>query len=276
MVDMDAHFKMGLIQENFQNLFCKISNSIIKKQNTVYNASGIQHPLFNAILNTHETSDNLPNFLNEITDFYKKQNLPFAWWVTKLSQPKNLELFLIDAGFTCVQSFSGRVLELEKYQPTHDNPAAAVPNLSIQPVQNIEELDAWLVPMQISFEFSEEVSKTFLQNIKKIFENSKDELQHFMAFLNGKHVASASLFLDKNSAGLYNLGVLPEYRKRGIGTALKHHRLQIAKQNAYENVVIQSAPMGEDIDQKLGFTEYMRLSAYTKFDGKLQLKTISD
>ena len=191
-----------------------------------------------------------------------------------LSRPKKIEPFLIEQGFSCVQTFSGKICDLKKYETPSNT--ASFANLRVVQVQKEKELDAWLLPIQVSFEFSEEISASFLQIIKQLFVKSKDSLQHFMAFQNDKHVGSASLFLDKNSAGLYNLGVLPSFRKQGVGRALKQFRIQIAKEKGYSCAVIQSSDMGNNLDTKLGFTEYMRLQAYTQCNAQLQLQTISD
>jgi len=57
---------------------------------------------------------------------------------------------------------------------------------------------------------------------------------------------------DRN-AGLYNLGVHPDARQRGVGTALTLHALAVARECGALRMGLNATPDGERIYRKLGF-----------------------
>lgn len=75
-------------------------------------------------------------------------------------------------------------------------------------------------------------------------------------------VATASLFLHDEIAGLYNLVVLPEYRKQGIGTVLHYTRFNLAKDRGYLHATLQATPMASALNNSLGFETHSNLSIY--------------
>lgn len=54
-------------------------------------------------------------------------------------------------------------------------------------------------------------------------------------------------------AGLYNLGVHPDARQRGIGTALTLHALAVAREHGALRMGLNATPEGERVYRKLGF-----------------------
>lgn len=76
------------------------------------------------------------------------------------------------------------------------------------------------------------------------------------AYVDGKAVggARASLPEPGQFAGIYGGSVLPEYRGRGIYSALLRQRLQEARERGYPFVIVDAAPMSRPILERKGFT----------------------
>lgn len=121
------------------------------------------------------------------------------------------------------------------------------------------------------------MTKATAKRYQDALENSPEQYEHFFVELEQKIVAVATIFLDKPSAskknksrvaGFYNLSVLPEFRSKGIGKALKDIRLKWAKKNGFEFATLQATPMGAGIDKKIGF-EVLSILSIIHLDGKL-------
>lgn len=75
----------------------------------------------------------------------------------------------------------------------------------------------------------------------------------------GEIVGGGAINLTRNGpstvAGLYNLGVRPDLRGRGIGTALTRELCQIAWRCKADGIALNATPAGERVYRKLGFVE---------------------
>jgi GNAT superfamily N-acetyltransferase len=67
-------------------------------------------------------------------------------------------------------------------------------------------------------------------------------------------VAAVELFFsEKQTAGIFNLSTLQEYRGKGIGTALISYALHEAKKQGYIYAALQASEEGLRIYERLGF-----------------------
>jgi GNAT superfamily N-acetyltransferase len=82
-----------------------------------------------------------------------------------------------------------------------------------------------------------------------------DTLLVYVAYVDGIPVSSARLELPPNNpfAGLWGGSTLPEYRNRGIYTALVATRVQEAQRRGARFVTVDALPTSRPILEKLGF-----------------------
>lgn len=86
-----------------------------------------------------------------------------------------------------------------------------------------------------------------------------------IAYVSDKPVGCVMLLkTEKPSAGIYYLWVLPEYRNKGIGSALSSRCLAIAKDLGYEQVVIQCMTTSASLHERIGFQPVCQLGLYGK------------
>jgi GNAT superfamily N-acetyltransferase len=77
-----------------------------------------------------------------------------------------------------------------------------------------------------------------------------------IAWVGGAPIGTACAFLTRGSngiAGIYDVGVLPEYRNHGIGKALTHAVCVWARERGYQTAGLNATPMGEPVYRGLGF-----------------------
>lgn len=83
------------------------------------------------------------------------------------------------------------------------------------------------------------------------------QVWHLRAFQRGKGVGGCILNGTTGAwgiGGLFEMWVLPEARKQGIGTALAHAACELARQVGCHHVVLNATQMGEPVYQRVGFT----------------------
>jgi len=80
-----------------------------------------------------------------------------------------------------------------------------------------------------------------------------DDLQHLVARERATVVGHTVLNVDGDSAGLYDMGVLPRARRRGYGRALTLAALALARDLGCANVTLNATAEGELLYRSVGF-----------------------
>lgn len=88
------------------------------------------------------------------------------------------------------------------------------------------------------------------------------KMQHLIALLDGKPVASGSVTLANDVAGVFNVAVLPEARRQGIGQLMTEAVMKIGGDKGYQYAVLQSSPMGESLYKKMGYETIAPIRQY--------------
>jgi GNAT superfamily N-acetyltransferase len=91
-----------------------------------------------------------------------------------------------------------------------------------------DELDLWVMTVAQGFAENYPVTHELL-SVMKMFAIGKNT-ECYLARIDGRVVGGATLALRGRIAGLFGASTLPEFRKRGVQTALLHLRLQRAAQ----------------------------------------------
>ncbi len=78
----------------------------------------------------------------------------------------------------------------------------------------------------------------------------------YLAFLGSKPVGASSVFITSGKhgvAGIFDVGVVPEERNRGIGTAVTLAACEAARDAGCRFAVLNATPLGEPVYRRLGF-----------------------
>lgn len=130
----------------------------------------------------------------------------------------------------------------------------------IERIQAGRDLSAWIHPVSVAFAMTPEMVAAY----QRCLESASDEFIHFSVKKSGQVVAGASLYLHPETAGFYNLGVLPEFRKQGLGTALHYARMNAAREKGYAHATLQATPMATHLGESLGFKACSEVTIYKR------------
>lgn len=78
-------------------------------------------------------------------------------------------------------------------------------------------------------------------------------LWHAVAWMDSKPVGAGVAYQIGEVAGLFDIAVLEEYRRRGIGAAVTNALLELAQRHGCRRAVLNATPMGELLYRRLGF-----------------------
>jgi ribosomal protein S18 acetylase RimI-like enzyme len=78
-------------------------------------------------------------------------------------------------------------------------------------------------------------------------------MRHYLGTYEDKVVAAGTLFVGSETLGVYDIVTHPDYRRRGIGSAMFAHLLHEARAWPNRPVVLQASPAGIGIYRRAGF-----------------------
>lgn len=208
----------------------------------------IPHPWFSGILCTRPPDDQAGQAIQEALDYFSSHKVgTFTWWLDPDLDSAAWSQHLIPRGFQYTNSPPAMAVDLAALPVSIPHPAS----LSICQVNDLETLLAWTRTFIPGYELPE----NFIDPFYDLFADVGVDLpiRHYLGYMDGKPVATSTLFLGAGTAGIYDVGTLPEARRQGIGAALTLYPLQQARAMGYKSGILQSSEMGFGVYQRLGF-----------------------
>jgi len=211
--------------------------------------TGIKDPFANMAFGMHVPD--AENRVLAITEQLKELVCPGLFWVGPCTTPTNLDEILVQNGWVHLASPPAMVIDLESLEAPQ-----LLEGFQLCRVANEGELSVWHQAIANGFGMSIEVAQMFGWN-------PSDQIRFYTAFLNEDVVGTTALVLQDGVAGIYCLSTLPEFRARGIGSALTLLPLLEARSEGYHVGTLQSSKMGLPVYLRLGFQEVCKLRMFS-------------
>jgi ribosomal protein S18 acetylase RimI-like enzyme len=110
----------------------------------------------------------------------------------------------------------------------------------------------------------------FFQLTNSSLAASQDYLRYYLARLDGRPAATAVLFFAAGLATIWWVTTVPEFRGRGIGSAILRSVLLDAFHLGYRAVMLEAPPDDVPHYRRMGFREYCRINVYRWKPGTTQ------
>lgn len=174
-----------------------------------------------------------------------------ALWV--VPPPGGIDDDLVARGFT-VSEIPGMRMELAKL------PRPAVPD-GVD-VRTVDDDPALLeVATTIAFTtngFPVDATRPMLEMLERM--PGRERFRTFLATIDGEPAATSTLLVADDTAGLYNVGTLPAFRRRGLGRLVSVAALAAGRSEGARVGVVHASPDGEWVYRALGFEEVCRFT----------------
>jgi hypothetical protein len=221
--------------------------------------SNIPISLLNSIMDSRLTPEQVEPTIEYLIADAKLRHVPILWWVGPSTRPADLAERLVKYGFSIDEDGPGMAVELSRLNQNLPIPEGC----SIQPAQDDGTLWAWCRTMAQGFEAPAERFEFAVNNWHLLLNQVDPEItQPYLAWLNGKPVATSLLQLGGGVAGIYAVATIPEARRKGIGAQATLYPLLQARARSYKVGVLQSSEMGLDVYRALGFHQCCQITSY--------------
>lgn len=189
------------------------------------------------------TDENAGSALDEVMAYYRTHTpSQIGCWSLAPAQPAQLGARLLARGFQPGWQPCWMALDLQHIQPVNSR----VNGLSIAP-----DMDTNLAAIK-GLPYGDDngyMSQALLHAYPQ-------QVKRFVARTGETIVGQCCLFLTNGEygvAGIYNVGVLPAYRNKGIGKALVNAAVTDARRQGYAYALLNANDMGRPVYQQLGF-----------------------
>ncbi len=191
------------------------------------------------------SEETLENRIHEIREGIEQRKLPPILKFGPNPEPENLRMHLLKSGFVAMDHDPpGMAIRLDDVNDGH----SFQDDLRIERVVDDAGLHEWLSFFPL-FEF--DMFRVLMES---------PEVRLYLGRIDGEAIGTSMMFLSSGVAGLYQVEVSPEHRRKGIGTALTLAPMEDARQMEYGIAVLQASKMGEPVYRKIGFKSYFRYS----------------
>lgn len=219
--------------------------------------TGIPHALFNGVLRSQFASKNIGMEVEGTIEHYRNLGLPFTWWVSYRSSPRELGEVLREKGFIHIGLLPAMALIISE----RTKGIEPLKGLEILEISSQDDKKLWETILADSFAISRNDILTFC-NFFEQKQAGDTNYKHYLGIYNSSPAAVGTLFLDSNTAGLYNIAVLPEKRFMGIGTHMMQYLIQKAEEYKARLVAMQSYPIVVESCHNLGFKRIFDFDVY--------------
>ena len=171
----------------------------------------------------------------------------FEWKLFDYDQPADLKDRLVAHGFVPEAPDAVLILDLE-----------AIPAQLLQPVtHHVRRITdpAGLADVSSVHRVVWNEEQWYVNWLASMLRDHPDGMSMYVAYVDGVPASSARIDFPVHSAfaGLWGGSTLPEYRQRGLYTALVAIRAQEAIQRGYRYLTIDASPMSRAVLGKFGF-----------------------
>lgn len=211
----------------------------------------------NAVVHADLTPQSADAAIASVVAKFREHNVPGSWHLTAAMTPPDLSERLIAHGFVNGGVEPGMAADLQTL-----NEVQAPPNLRIEQVRDEAGLQAWARTLALGFGEGEREAN-WVRDVYRVIGLGEDSpFRHYLAYLGDTPAATASLFLDGSTAGIYFVMSVPAARRQGIGGAVTLAALRAARDLGYRVAVLGSSQAGYPLYRRLGFAEYCAIGIY--------------
>jgi len=217
-------------------------------------------PIFKGVFRANFAADEADSTIQDTVEWFKQRNAPFFfWWTGQGTQPVDLGERLVAHGFSLFEKDApAMATDIDKLN--WDNPRPS--ELRLKPIENDDQLLQWKQVFLDAFSIPEFAGQAWVDATRAVG-IGETPWQLLLGTINGLAVCCGLLYCGAGVAGLIGLGTIPEYRRKGIGSAMQLERLRIARQLGYQYAVLFASEMGYSPYLKLGFKDIgRRISRY--------------
>ena len=220
-------------------------------ENYVLINSGYKTDTFNVVISKKFDSEDGKRTIAKVCEEFNSARLPSAWWTCEEFRDVYVSSTLEEHGFIEDEADLGMVANLDGLPQEIQYPL----NLKFRMATSSEEINEFGKIIASLFEPPDDFVMPFYRRVGELDNLENRPLRLFLGYVDNKPVCTSSIFLLRQTASLFDISTLQEFRNCGYGSAITHYTLSYAKKLGAHFATLQAAPDGVNIYKRMGFKE---------------------
>jgi GNAT superfamily N-acetyltransferase len=186
-------------------------------QDAIWFVTGLRSPHHNGVLKAVLPNRQIDDAIERLLDPFKVRSLPMMWWIFSPLRGigRHVDQALRSHGLVLDSDRPGMGLDLARFQTPHPPSGAR-----IHRVVDEEMFSTWAHVVARAFGDPHYVSGPSVASFLGHGFDDGSPFRHYLCRLEGSWVGASTLSLSAGVAGLANIAAAPEWRGRGIGSAV--------------------------------------------------------
>jgi ribosomal protein S18 acetylase RimI-like enzyme len=205
--------------------------------------SGYKTDTFNLVISKKFDSNDGRRTIAKVCEEFNSARLPAAWWTCEEFRGAYVSSTLEEHGFIEDEVDMGMVANLDDLPQDIQYP----PELNFRMATSFEEINEFGKIIASLFEPPDDFVMPFYRRVGELDNLENRPLRLFLGYVDNKPVCTSSIFLLRQTASLFDISTLQEFRNRGYGSAITHYTLSYAKKLGARFATLQAAPDGLNI-----------------------------
>ncbi|GHO99294.1 N-acetyltransferase [Reticulibacter mediterranei] len=182
---------------------------------------------------------------------FTTRGIPFALWYWENAIDAASNTTLMQQGLSHVETHTAMTADLSQVQLTSRH----LEGLEIRQVTTAHELQQFGEVITALFGASREGRQVavYFQQVCAYPLSMFPAMRYYLGIFHGTVVATGTLFVGSQTAGIYDVVTHDQYRRRGIGSIIFHHLLKEAITTSRRYAVLQASKDGLGIYIRAGF-----------------------
>lgn len=201
--------------------------------------------------------DTVEQRLDDLIAVADARRAALLWWLAPHHGPPDLGDRLQRRGFAQVDSTAAMAMDLDRLPEPSD-----LPGVRIKLLEDAADVDTYVDLLLREWQLSHPSTASDGGEVRRRHLLGKlgndPDSRRFIAWLNGRPVATSRLSMTGGAAGLYTVITMPEARGRGIGREMTLRAIHAGREAGMRIGTLQATDMGLRVYSKLGFEELFR------------------
>lgn len=237
-----------------------VPNAAYEKIGSVHRSlCGIPFPFHNILYGVPDQPSRYDAFIADQTAYFKQASQPFVWYVNADEHP-DFQARLLNKGFVSPGTLQGVIKEFDKPIVHAEIPEG----FKMERAVDKQAIDEFTHLICDTFGMVDAARPLFGKVMVEDAQGSKPLLNHWIMRHHGEIVAGVTTLVKDDLVSFWNGATKPEFRKRGLSTALRRNALQDAIKNGTKFGIsyLMAEAMAYGICQKLGYESKWKFKAF--------------
>lgn len=242
--------------------FFSLSNDagvVVETSELLLISSGINYGVFNTVLlkNRVDSEELLNSYISDAYDFFGSRHERWSFWachdllgpglqrrLRRLMEYRRLRLLSEPPGMVA---------------PYLQPPRRDLPDLDIRPVISPRERLAFAAILSTTFD----LPYSICVDIYSLERSWSGGYRGWVGYVDGEPVVSTACVVASDVVGVYSVGTMPNWRRRGYAEQLMRTVLgQLAQETGIERTILQATTEGFHLYQRMGYRRVTQFSIF--------------